>query len=385
MHLPNYRDGSIVNLMSTILNAGGVRTRYKPLRILDPAALREATNIVLVVIDGLGYEFLKRHGCGTVLHKHWLGRITSVFPSATATGITTFATGAAPQQHAITGWFMFLKELGTVVRILPFNPRYGGAPLDTTGIAPDSFIGHDTVFQQISAENYCLAPSYLSGSAYTRATSRGASMVSYDSLTDCFTKIAGIAGSNQERKFIYAYWAEFDSLAHDFGTESAPVQAHLKEIDRAVEAFADSIQGSCTTVLITSDHGLVNTKESDRINLREHPELGATLTLPLCGEPRVAYCYVHPSRTARFRQYVRTRLADYCDLYDSRDLIKENFFGLYEPSVKLPDRIGDYALIMKENFVIRDFMEGENEHFLSANHGGVSSKEMYVPLIRMVC
>lgn len=383
MHIPNYQDGSIVNLMSTILTARGAAARYGPLRILKPAALRGSTNIVLLVIDGLGHELLKRRGAGTFLREHLLGRITSVFPSTTATGITTFATGVAPQQHAITGWFMFLKELGSVVRTLPFNARHGGAPLDTAGITPAAFIGHDTVYEQIRAESHCLAPSYLHGSAYTEATSRGARTESFGSLDDCLGKICAIIASSRERKYINAYWPELDSLAHQFGTESERVETHLHEIGRAVEKFAASIRGTRTTVLITSDHGLVDTQPGDCINLREHPDLGATLTLPLCGEPRVAYCYVRPARAAQFRRYIRARLADQCDLYESRELVRLNFFGRYEPNARLFDRIGDYTLIMKGNYVLRNFMAGETEHFLRANHGGVSRAEMFVPLIRL--
>ena len=123
MHLPNYNGGSIVNLMSTILNVYGERSVYEPLKTLNAAALRNSTNIILFVIDGLGYEFLKKHIEGSALAEFPVRKITSVFPSTTATAITTFATGLAPQQHAVTGWFMHLKELGSVVKVLPFTPR----------------------------------------------------------------------------------------------------------------------------------------------------------------------------------------------------------------------------------------------------------------------
>ena len=44
---------------------------------------------------------------------------TAANPPTTSAAITTFATGLAPQQHAVTGWFMHLKELGAVSTILP--------------------------------------------------------------------------------------------------------------------------------------------------------------------------------------------------------------------------------------------------------------------------
>ncbi len=385
MHLPDYKGGSIVNLMSSILRACGASTVYKPLRRLDIEALRRSTNIILMVVDGLGYDYLKHQGAATKLRRHLAARMTSVFPSTTATGITTFATGVAPQQHAITGWFMALKEIGSVVRILPFDPRHGGAALDSLSITAGSIIGHDTIFGRIERSAYCLTPSYLCGSAYTQATSRGAESVGFDSLEDCLVRIRKIIGSSRDKRYIYAYWPEFDTLCHGHGTGSEPALAHLQNIDREIERFVGSIRGTRTTLLITADHGLVDTTPDDRINMREHPILNETLSMPLCGEPRVAYCYVRPSKTAVFRRYVRTRLADQCDLYESRDLIKRGFFGLHEANRALFHRVGDYVLVMKRNYVLRDFIRGENEHFLAANHGGVTSSEMHVPLIHLRC
>jgi len=54
MPLPNYKDGSIVNLMSSIGRALGHKSPYKPLKILDPKELKDSKNIVLMVIDALG-------------------------------------------------------------------------------------------------------------------------------------------------------------------------------------------------------------------------------------------------------------------------------------------------------------------------------------------
>ena len=70
MYLPNYKDGSIVNLMSSILQAYGEGSEYGPLRNLDIKSLRRTTNIILLVLDGLGYEFMLRHGEGSVFNEY---------------------------------------------------------------------------------------------------------------------------------------------------------------------------------------------------------------------------------------------------------------------------------------------------------------------------
>jgi len=60
---------------------------------------------------------------------------------------------------------------------------------------------------------------------------------------------------------------------------------------------------------------------------------------------------------------------------------KKELFGLFNPNKKLFNRVGDYVLIMKENYVIMDSLLGEKRGFHIGNHGGVSKQEMHVPLI----
>lgn len=43
-------------------------------------------------------------------------------------------------------------------------------------------------------------------------------------------------------------------------------------------------------------------------------------------------------------------------------------------------RVGDYTLIMKENYVFHDTLPNKEDHFEIGNHGGTSEKEMYVTL-----
>ena len=61
--------------------------------------------------------------------------------------------------------------------------------------------------------------------------------------------------------------------------------------------------------------------------------------------------------------------------------MNENYFGLYDAHPRLFDRIGDYIFLMKDNYIIKDCLIGEERHNLVGNHGGTSEDEMYVPLI----
>lgn len=126
--LPDYDGNSIVNLMQSIATAcGSTEARYPQLAALPAAQLVAARHIVLLVIDGLGQRTFASHPACPNLQRHAIGTMTSVFPSTTASAITTFMTGLAPAQHGLTGWHMHLEEIGQTLSILPLDAALRGA------------------------------------------------------------------------------------------------------------------------------------------------------------------------------------------------------------------------------------------------------------------
>lgn len=380
---PDYAGGSIVNLMTTVLTAMGAEgTGYAPLRDLPATRLQQARSIVLLVIDGLGYEHLQRSKSTAVtLHRHLSGRMTSVFPTTTATAITTFLTGLAPQEHGITGWSMYFKEIGSVTAVLPFRTRFGGDGRETDDVDVAALIGHPPVFDRISRQCHCLVPARIAKSHFNAAHMGGAQVRTHTSLAQMFNKLRDLLKRDGASKYIYAYWPQVDALSHAHGIASSQVRTHLAQIDSAFRAFLRSIEGTGTAVVVTADHGVIDSNPGQRVELDDHPLLAQTLMLPLCGDSRVAYCYVDPAHTHAFQHYVRSRLADRAILFRSRDLVSGNLFGLGAPHPRLLDRIGHYTLIMKGSYTIKDWVLGEHRYTHVGVHSGLSSEELYVPLI----
>ncbi|MFW6040508.1 MAG: alkaline phosphatase family protein [Thermoplasmatota archaeon] len=100
---PDYNGGSIVNLMSSILKSLDFDPKYPPLNHLPSTSICDTKNIVLILIDGLGYNYLNEKGKETIFLDNLEGKMTSVFPSSTASAIPSILTGLSPQQHGITG------------------------------------------------------------------------------------------------------------------------------------------------------------------------------------------------------------------------------------------------------------------------------------------
>ncbi len=380
MRMPDYRGGSLVNLMSSISRALGGKSSYSQLKQLPSSKLKNSRNIILIVLDGIGYEYIKEKGKKTVFQEHLKGVITSVFPSTTASAITTILSGLAPQQHAITGWFVHLKEIGAVTAILPFVTRAGGQSLAKAGVRKRDIMDFKRFEDGLKAASCNVTTQNIKRDELKDGTSKRTSVLGYTNLRGFFSQIKKAVRSSNKRKFVYAYWPGFDAIAHQEGVRSRKAEDHFRQISKELGSFVEGMRGTNTTIIITSDHGMIDTSGKRTIRLEDHPGLKECLTLPLCGEPRAAYCYVHPSKTKQFERYVRKKLGKCCRLYRSEELVKRNFFGLYKRNPRLNDRIGDYTIIMKHDYIIKDRLPGEEERILAGNHGGLSKEEMLVPL-----
>jgi predicted AlkP superfamily pyrophosphatase or phosphodiesterase len=388
MPVPDYHGNSIVNLMASIVGGlgpvpekhGNSDAIYSPHALVTPDMLKASKHVVLLIIDGLGYDYLRRHFPGGAIDSGMRDPITSVFPSTTTSAISTFLTAEAPQQHGLTGWYLWLREVGMVVSPLPFRTRAGNGLLETCGIDAETLFDRRPVFDLIGRDCFMVQPAKLSNSSYTLAHAGKATVMPFQNLEQMFGRIRGITAGGKP-SFTYAYWPELDTLGHRYGMESDAAAAHLEQMDRGIAALLDSVQRRNVCLIVTADHGFVDTDEQSWVDLSRHPDLAQMLAVPLCGEPRAAYCYINAHRERDFEGYVRERLSEHCELYSSDELIAEGIFGHGDPHPRLRERIGHYCLIMKGNYAIRDRLATEKQgKDMIGVHGGTSDAEMRVPL-----
>lgn len=384
MILPDYSGGGITNLMSSLCRAlGGGDTGYPELRGLDGKRVAAARNVLLLVIDGLGYEQLQKMLPQGNMADHCAGAITSVCPSTTASAIPTFLTGLAPQQHGITGWFTYFAELGAVLSVLPYRTRVGSMPIDAALVSPADLCGAKPFLGKLPLTAESVMPDWIAGSAFNRAFCAGCGVRVYKNLAGFFKCILQATKHREQRKFVYAYWPGFDAIAHQHGVDSQLALAHMQDIDRRIGGLLDSLRGSDSLLLLTADHGFIDTRPETTVLLSQHPQLQDMLMAPLCGEPRLAYCYVHPANHRAFERYVSEHLSDWVDLYPSRQLVEDGWFGLGKEHPQLQHRIGHYALLAKGDSKIVGQMPGEEPLRQVGVHGGLSREEMLVPLVVM--
>lgn len=380
--VPDYSGDNVANLMVSL--ALGLSDGRQPpsrdcphLDHLPPEAVRGHRHVLLMVIDGLGDAMLNGRAPCPTLRAHRAVSLSSVFPSTTAAGITCFLTGQPPARHGLTGWHMYLESLDTVMAVLPGRPRGDGPAYTDLDITPRELLGLDPLFEHLAVPVNCVSPAAIADSPFNRSMTRAARSHVYEDLEGFFqgTRRAVLGSPG----FTYAYWPDLDRLGHLHGADSAELRAHLGALDAGFAQLLERLSGSDTLVLLTADHGMIDAPL--RLDLDAHPDLTACLRHPLCGEPRVAFAYVRPGFHERFRELVNARFGYCLTLADSRELLDAGWFGPGPAHPALAGRVGDYALLMHDGWMVFDRTPDEGPRRMVAVHGGLSAAERLVPLV----
>jgi len=370
---PDYDGGSLVNLMASIAISRGGKALHAPLRNFDSS---EARNVVLLIIDGLGDRLLAKRAAGGELARRRRGSMTSVFPSTTASAITTSYTGRTPLEHGLTGWFTYFSEAGCVAAALPFRSRGANLPLEKR-LSPDKAFTAASIFETLPVRCIVVTHRDIIDSQYNVRHCRGAERRPYATLDELVAGVEAAVKSGDERKFVYAYWPEYDATSHVHGCAGAEAMAKVAEIDAAFGRMLGRLSGTDSLVIATSDHGFLDCPHEDCLELPA--ALASQLRFPLCGERRVVFCYAHSPQ--EFLSGARDWLGGRADVVPGRALVEEGWFGGGAPHPLIAERVGDVAILLKDRYTLKDWLPGEPRHLHLGNHGGTSEDEMKIPLI----
>jgi hypothetical protein len=377
MTFPNYSGGGLVNLMASIAQACGAHAPHPPLAALSSAELSRARNIVLLIMDGVGDNYLQRRGAGGELARRSREPMTSVFPSTTASAITTTYTARTPLEHGLTGWFSFFGKAGCVGSPLAFTSRGDQAPLTRRGVTPDEIFFSRSLFEALAVRSFVVTYHDIVDSRYNAWHCAGAERRAYETLDELVLQVEHVVKSGSERKFVYAYWPNFDRTSHRYGSRSEEAFAQLRQFDEAYGRLIARLSGTDSAVIATADHGFVDSAAHESLEMPSF--LTSQLKFPLCGERRVAYCHVR--EPASFMNDAKGWLEDRADIRLSHDLAEEGWFGSGPAHPRFAERIGDVTLLMRGHYTVKDWVAGEARHLHVGNHGGASEDEMLIPLI----
>ncbi|MFF7292620.1 alkaline phosphatase family protein [Microbacterium sp. NPDC008134] len=338
----------------------------------DAGRLPRATSVVLVVIDGLGAIGLRAHaGHARALTAQMSKRdvATSVFPSTTASALTSILTGAWPGEHGLMGYRVVDPDRGILVNQL--------TGWESEGLDPATWQMVPTVFERAAANGhgaFAVGLAAYAQSGFTRATLRGAVFSAEASAADRVLSAYTLAEQNPG-SLVYCYLPEVDKAGHKHGMASAEWLAALEDVDAALAVRVPSGIG----VLVTSDHGMIDVPERRQIVLDESHLDGIR---HVGGEPRMIHAYLErPADAEAVIARWRSDLEGLADIASRDEAIAAGLFG---PRIAdaAAARVGDLLVIPRGNGAVYDGTAADQRgRGMVGQHGGLTPEERQVPLV----
>ena len=377
LFFPNYKNGSIVNLMASIQNAYGKRkSEYGELKFLKSSEIKKYNNIILLVLDGIGYDYVKKYGKKGIMAKSLKGGITTVFPSTTPCAIASFLNGTPPSEHGILGLFLHIPEIKETIVTIKHGIRGKGSL--SKDIKFEELYNLTPFSNKINIETYHIDDEKVIDSIYTTSQSGKSKRIGHQGIKDCFDKLKDVIQSNKNKKYIYAHIPNHDLLCHDFGLDSKEALEDYDKTDLELRKFLNEVKDTNTMVIVTADHGMIDIPKENMILIKDYPELKETLTLPMYGQSRYANCIV--KNKEKFKKIISEKFKGKCEIFNKNEA--EKLYGL-KINEKFKERIGDFLLVMKKDYGIYDLppeQSYETYDYNTCDHGGLNKNEMQVPL-----
>ncbi len=378
--LPPDSERGLPNLMASL--AGALGCPEWPLPSLEGLAptLAGADTIILLVVDGMGEAQLRRHLAGGLLEQHCITVVDSVFPPTTAAAVGTFLTGLPPAGHALTGWYQWCEEIGETLAILPLTRRGQRGPSPEAAEWAKRLLDLPPFAGRLRVPATHVLPAWIAGTPFNRTLAGPVKQEAYGQRSELFPAITRALQTGSGPRFIYAYWPDYDTVAHDCGPDGEAAVLLLRALEAALAEFLATARCKNALLLITADHGFMTASPEHQIDLGEHPDLVDCLLRPLSGERRAAYAHVRPERREEFAARIQDRFGHALWLVPSTDLIANGWFGGAPFHPRLTSRTGDFTLLLKDDWSLIDTRPGDRHPLLPGQHGGISPAELRVPI-----
>jgi hypothetical protein len=194
-------------------------------------------------------------------------------------------------------------------------------------------------------------------------------------------QLARLCSTRGGKRFVTAYWDTIDGITHRWGPGDASWGLELRSLAHVMRvAFLERLtpaQRAGTLLLITADHGGVQTPPGAAVRYDKHPGLRDALLVPPVGESRAPFFYARSDSLGRARAYLEEHLSAFT-LLTREQVLASGLLGPGEPSTETPHRLGDLVGVAHgAHYLARDRYQLK----MLGRHGGLSPSEMLVPLL----
>ena len=398
--LPSYDGFGLANLTPSVGRWLGVKDM--PLPAFDTSILghfkESYQNVVVFLVDSLGYNQLIRlvtEGRAPLwkreLEEQKLIPLTSITPSTTASALTTIWTATCPNTHGVIGYEMWHKQLGMVINNILHSPiTYKGdvGSLGKAGFVPTEFMNQKTLgqlFGRQGVESHAFLPSSIANSGLSQMHLPGSQLHTFSAESDFFLNIRDLLNAESKRqRFVYGYWSDVDTLMHRYGTYDDRTSEHFYDFSNAFfRLFVEGLSPSAkkkTLILMTADHGSLETPDLPEYDLSHHPDLMNLLQIAPTCEGRLPFLYVKSGKEAEVRAYFEVTWPGKFAIITGQEALDLRLLGIGPDHPDLFNRTGDLVVIPTGNAYL---WWPERPNTMRGRHGGLHVDEMLVPLFAL--
>jgi hypothetical protein len=219
------------------------------------------------------------------------------------------------------------------------------------------------------------------------ATYRG--YVATSSLEALVTRL--LAEDLDARTYVYAYWPTIDTISHVVGSLTEEHSAEVYAFDANFGRLVRRLPGDGRTLLLlTADHGHIDTEPTEQVSLADHAALLRMLRVPPAGERRAVYLHPREGAQRDVQQYVNERLGDVAVSATRDEAVTHGLFGPGELPERAAARIGEVIVFPRRNLHIVTPIEPPEgapqlppPPVFRGLHGGLTEDEALVPLLAL--
>ena len=358
--IPDYDGPCLANVVPALLGPGADVPAWVP------APLAGADQVVLLALDGLGWDQLeeRRHLAPTLAGMAG-GAISTVAPSTTATALSSLTLGCPPGEHGVVGYRINVR--GDVLNVLRWQTPAGDA---RTVIPPDDIQGRAPF---LGRRPPVVTRAEFAGTGFSGAHLAGVRFHGYRVVSTLVTEVRNLVRAGQP--FVYAYYDGVDKVAHEYGL-GEHYDAELVAADRLVADLAEALPPGAA-LAVTSDHGQVQVGDAIvriRDEVMDHVEL-------LSGEGRFRWLHARPGAADDLAVVAKECHAGRAWVRTREEVIAEQWFG---PAVSeaAAARFGDVVLAARDTVAFEDPAD-TGPYRLQSRHGSLTSAEMRIPLLAL--
>ena len=345
-------------------------------------AIGPVGHIVFVMVDGLGMNVIDAEHGASFLGAHVAAELMTVYPSTTPTVLTSYATGKWPSQHAVPNWDIYLDEIDAVATIIYFVRRCDKKDLASLGMTPEQAYPEPSIIPGMAWPSFGIVPEEIGATPYSSYCRGHTPHYGYKSLEDAAGAVLKRIGEANGGTFTQVYIPHVDAASHEFGIDHDTAKQAVAAVDGWLAQLAGLLPPN-VAIVVSADHGLLNTPDEDVHEIEQDDELAEHLAHEPWGTGRTAMFQVREDRIKEFETGFRQRLGDDFFLLEAEEVLDMGLMGPGQASEATRKRIGSHLAISRGTPVI-DYKyprEEEDEHKSVASHGGLTSDEMRVPLV----